>query len=229
MQKKVIPLKISESGVDFIKKQEGFRSSVYKCAGGADTIGYGTTNADAAIICVKIKPGLTCTKEQADKWLRAAISKKYAPAVDKYTPTYHWTQEEFDALVSFEYNLGMIDKLTANGTRSKSVIAAKLLEYNKAGGKPNDGLTARREAERKMFLSAYAGALRELPVLRRGDHGNAVSAAQKLLNASGISQHLNIDGRFGEATNGAVRAFQTAHGLEADGIIGALTWAELTK
>lgn len=46
------------------------------------------------------------------------------PKVDKYS-AYNWTQPEFDALVSFTYNIGSIDGLTAKGTRTRSEIAAK--------------------------------------------------------------------------------------------------------
>lgn len=57
-------------------------------------------------------------------------------------------------MISFAYNIGSIDGLTANGTRSRATIAAKILEYNKAGGKVYRGLTRRRKAERKLFLTA---------------------------------------------------------------------------
>lgn len=72
----------------------------------------------------------------------------------KYDKKYNWNQNEIDALVSFAYNIGSIDGLTANGTRSRATIAAKILEYNKAAGKVYRGLTRRRKAERKLFLTA---------------------------------------------------------------------------
>lgn len=72
--------------------------------------------------------------------------------MDKYS-AYNWTQPEFDALVSFAYNIGSIDGLTAKGTRTRSEIAAKILEYNKAGGKVLSGLIRRRQEERKLFLT----------------------------------------------------------------------------
>lgn len=72
----------------------------------------------------------------------------------KYNSKYKWNQNEIDALVSFAYNIGSIDALTANGTRSRATIAAKMLQYNKAGGKVLNGLTRRRKAERELFLTA---------------------------------------------------------------------------
>ena len=82
------------------------------------------------------------------------MNKKYLPKVMKYNNKYKWNQNEIDALVSFAYNIGNIDMLTANGTRSRATIAAKMLQYNKAGGKVLNGLTRRRKAERKLFLTA---------------------------------------------------------------------------
>lgn len=71
----------------------------------------------------------------------------------KYNDHYKWNQNEIDALVSFAYNIGSIKGLTANGTRSRSTIAKKMLEYNKAGGRVYRGLTRRRTAEKKLFTT----------------------------------------------------------------------------
>ena len=67
-----------------------------------------------------------------------------------------------------------------------------------------------------------------LPVLRKGDKGEAVRAAQLLLNGRYCSCGMwGADGEFGPATNAAVLAFQRRNWLEADGIIGQNTWAAL--
>ncbi|MEI3366017.1 MAG: glycoside hydrolase family protein, partial [Enterocloster sp.] len=105
-----------------------------------------------AITGTTICQGLKISQATADDWLRQSVDKKYGPKVDKYS-AYNWTQPEFDALVSFAYNIGSIDGLTAKGTRSRSEIVAKILEYNKAGGKVLAGLTRRRQEERKLFLT----------------------------------------------------------------------------
>ncbi len=63
------------------------------------------------------------------------------------------------------------------------------------------------------------------PVLKKGADGPAVKRLQKALNAA--NQAVAVDGDFGNGTKRAVMAFQAAHGLEADGIVGPATWAAL--
>lgn len=145
-------MKISEKGLNLIKSFEGCRLQAYQDSVGVWTIGYGTTNADKAITGKDIVKGLQISQATADDWLRKSIDKKYGPKVEKYDSIYRWNQNEYDALVSFAYNIGSIDQLTANGTRSRAVIADKILEYRKAGGKVLAGLVNRRKQERELFL-----------------------------------------------------------------------------
>jgi hypothetical protein len=63
------------------------------------------------------------------------------------------------------------------------------------------------------------------PTLRRGARGPDVARLQERLNAHGAA--LAVDGDFGPRTDAAVRAFQSAHGLVVDGIVGPLTWGAL--
>ena len=77
--------------------------------------------------------------------------------VNKFDHIYHWTQNEFDAMVSFAYNLGSIDGLCAKGKRSKSQIADEMLKYVKANGIVLPGLVKRRKKERALFLSKDNG------------------------------------------------------------------------
>lgn len=144
--------KISKNCLDLVKKFEGCRLTAYRDEVGVWTIGYGITNSDKSITGTTIKRGLKISKETAEKWLEESLNKKYLPLVLKYDE-YNWNQNELDALVSFAYNIGSITQLTAKGTRSKKTIAAKLLEYNKAGGKIYRGLTRRRKAEQKLFIT----------------------------------------------------------------------------
>lgn len=64
-----------------------------------------------------------------------------------------------------------------------------------------------------------------VPGLAKGDQGDAVLAVQTLLNAQG--HEVAVDGDFGDQTEGALRAFQGAHAIEADGKVGYLTWTAL--
>lgn len=145
---------VSKKCITLVKEFEGLYLKAYRDEVGVWTIGYGITNADKAITKVTVKAGLKITEKTADNWLERSLNSKYLQKVMKYDKKYNWNQNEIDALVSFAYNIGSIDGLTANGTRSRATIAAKILEYNKAAGKVYRGLTRRRKAERKLFLTA---------------------------------------------------------------------------
>lgn len=144
--------KVSKTGIELIKEFEGCHLTAYQDEVGVWTIGWGITNADKSITGTTIKRGLKISQATAEKWLEESLNRKYLPLVMKYDTRYGWNQNEIDALTSFAYNIGSIDQLTANGTRSRDTIAKKMLEYNKAGGTVYRGLTRRREAERKLFL-----------------------------------------------------------------------------
>lgn len=145
--------KISDKCLNLVKEFEGCKLTAYYDEVGKITIGYGITNDDKNITGKSIHKGMKISKATAEKWLREALAKKYLPLVLKYDAQYDWNQNELDALVSFAYNVGGIKQLTANGTRSRTTIAAKMLQYNKAGGKVYNGLTRRRKAERTLFLT----------------------------------------------------------------------------
>ena len=136
-----------------VKEFEGCYLKAYRDEVGVWTIGYGITNSDKSITKTTIKSGLTISKATAESWLEKSLTQKYLPLVMKYNDKYKWNQNEIDALVSFCYNIGSIKGLTANGTRSRSTIASKMMEYNKAGGRVYRGLTRRRTAEKKLFTT----------------------------------------------------------------------------
>lgn len=145
--------KVSNAGINLIKEFEGCHLTAYQDEVGVWTIGYGITNSDRSITGTTIKRGIKISQATAEKWLEESLNRKYLPKVMKYDTRYNWNQNEIDALTSFAYNIGSIDQLTANGSRSRDTIAKKMLEYNKAGGTVYRGLTRRREAERKLFLT----------------------------------------------------------------------------
>lgn len=144
-------MNISQRGIDLIKEFEGCVLHAYRDSVGVITIGIGTTNADASIIGTKIYMGMTISQETAEEWLRKSVNYKYVPLVMKYDNIYHWNQNQLDALTSFAYNIGSIDQLTANGSRSIAEISEKILLYDKAGGQTLAGLTRRRRAEKALF------------------------------------------------------------------------------
>lgn len=135
---------ISENGIKLIKQFEDCRLNAYKCPAGIWTIGFGHTG--------NIKPGMTITQKDADALLLKDL-ERYEQIVYAYDSIYHWTQNEFDALVSFAYNIGSITGLTAAGTRTKKQIANKMLLYVNANGIPLKGLITRRNAEHDLFCS----------------------------------------------------------------------------
>ena len=148
--------KISKNCLKLVKEFEGCRLTAYRDEVGVWTIGYGITNSDFKITKKIIRKGMKISKATAEKWLEESLNKKYLPLVLEYDKQYNWNQNELDALVSFCYNIGSIKQLTADGTRSKAVVASKMLQYNKAGGRVYNGLTRRRKAERALFLTKAA-------------------------------------------------------------------------
>ena len=138
-------MKTSAAGISLIKKFEGCRLTTYTDAAGVLTIGYGHTGKD-------VVPGLAITQMMADTLLATDL-ERFEYKVLKYDHIYHWTQCEFDALVSFAYNIGSIDALVDNGKRDRQTIRSCMLLYRKAGGKILPGLERRRCLELRIFNS----------------------------------------------------------------------------
>ena len=135
--------KINKSGLNLIKKYEGCKLTSYICPAGVLTIGYGHTGKD-------VKPNQTITKKKAISLLKKDLAR-FERHVQSYNYIYEWTDNEFSALVSFAYNIGNIDQLTAYGTRTRSQIRSAMVKYVKANGKTLQGLVKRRKAELKLF------------------------------------------------------------------------------
>lgn len=141
-------MKINKLGLDLIKSFESCKLTAYKAVSTEKyyTIGWGHYGAD-------VKKGQKITQAQADALLVSDLAK-FEAKVEKYQKKYNFNENQFSALVSFAYNIGSIDQLTANGTRTIAQISAKIPEYNKSGGKVLAGLTKRRNAEKTLFNKA---------------------------------------------------------------------------
>ena len=135
---------VTKECLDMIMKFEGLMTTAY-WDGDGYSIGYGHHGADVQ------KDDYT-TPEHAYKMLIDDVLR-FEKHVDSYNHIYNWTQNEFDALVCFAYNIGNIDDLTQNGTRDKETIAKYMLEYVHFNGERNDGLVARRQSEHDLFIS----------------------------------------------------------------------------
>lgn len=149
-------MQTSHEGIALIKGFEGCRLTAYPDpgTGGAPwTIGYGWTHP---IDGKPVKPGMTIDQETADRLLKTGLVS-YENDVLKLVRV-KLTKGQFDALVSFAYNVGsralststLLKKLNAGDIKG---AADEFLRWNKAGGKVLNGLTHRREAERALFLS----------------------------------------------------------------------------
>ncbi len=147
-------MKINQATVDLVKEFEGFKANAYKCPAGVWTIGYGTTAA--AGVGIDPKPGMTISKSDAEAYLEATLDNfadKIAPLI-----TAPINENEFGAFLSLAYNIGpgafkKSSALAAFNAGDKAKAAKAILLWNKAGGKVLKGLTRRREAERKLFLT----------------------------------------------------------------------------
>ena len=142
-------MNISQRGIDLIKSFEGFRAQSYKCLVTEKyfTIGYGHYGPD-------VKLGQVITQREAEQLLMKDL-ERFVAAVNRYDYHYDFNQNEFDALVSFTYNLGegCLCQVTDNKRRTKDQIAEKMLLYYNSAGKRIEGLVRRRKAEHDLFLS----------------------------------------------------------------------------
>ena len=146
---------ISEKWIDLIIKFEGFSAKPYLCPAGVPTIGYGSTYyTDGRKVTLDDKP---IAKERARYILCKQVNDHYGKAVNRYVQV-EITQNQFDALCSFAYNVGV-------GNLKSSTLLKKLnngdyegasnefLKWTRSKGKVLNGLARRREAEKKLFDS----------------------------------------------------------------------------
>lgn len=159
-------MNISQNGVDFIKRHEGLRLSAYRDSVGVATIGYGNTYYLGG---ANVKIGDKITKEQAEDLLKMTLNE-FVKDVNSLVSA-PLTQNQFDALVSFAYNVGPdIDADTiaeglgdstllkkVNKNPNEPTIRNEFMKWNKGRVKGVlkvlPGLTKRRKEEADLYFS----------------------------------------------------------------------------
>jgi lysozyme len=146
-------VKTSQAGIELIKQFEGVRLESYVCPAGILTIGVGHTSAAGP---PKVVPKMKITYQEANEILARDLVK-YESAVDRLV-TVPLSQNQFDALVSFTFNVGegalakstLLKKLNAG---KYSEVPAELMKWTKGGGRELPGLVRRRRAECALWRS----------------------------------------------------------------------------
>jgi len=137
--------------ISFIETKEGCKLTAYKpLPTDRPTIGYGSTfYKDGSPVCL----GDTIIQEEADELFSVKLNE-FARRLSFHTPP-NCTQQQFDAVLSLCYNIGMAAFLNSEtGTlfSNGKDIAFKFGQWNKSGGKVVQGLIKRREEERRIYV-----------------------------------------------------------------------------
>lgn len=145
-------MRVSEQGLAFIRKHEGLRLRAYRCPAGVWTIGYGTTRG--------VREGQEITQAEAERLLAEDV--EYFSHGVLAAITRRPSQAQFDALVSFAYNIGVTgfrrsSVLRAHNAGDFAAAGRAFALWNKAGGRELPGLTRRRADEAALYLSELPG------------------------------------------------------------------------
>ena len=140
-------MKTSSKGIEFIKRHEGFRARAYQCPAGVWTIGYGHTRG--------VNNGDVITKEQGERFL---IQDLQTAEREVNSHGLIINQNQFDALVSFVFNVGvgnfsrstLLRKLKVN--TNDSTISYEFSRWKNGGGKVLPGLVKRRKEESELYF-----------------------------------------------------------------------------
>lgn len=146
-------MNVSKAGILLIKHHEGVRSRPYRCAANLYTVGVGHLIGDG-----KHLPdswNRTFSQEEIDGLLKSDLCR-FELGVHKMLPNVSLRQHEFDALVSFCFNLGLgcfqrstLRQALLRG--NKKAAMESLVKYCRAGGKILKGLQTRRLDEKALF------------------------------------------------------------------------------
>lgn len=148
-------MKTSQKGIDLIKQFESFRSKPYLCPAGVPTIGYGATYYPNGNKVRLSDPAIT--QREAESVLQFQL-RHYENAVNRYVQV-TITQNQFDALVSFTYNVGisafknatLLKKLNRNP--NDPAIKREFSKWVRANRRVLKGLQRRRIAESNLYFS----------------------------------------------------------------------------
>lgn len=223
----------SSKGVAFIEAHEGKVLKAYRCPAGKWTIGYGLTAASGVI---DPKPGMTITAGQATDLLRQALRRNYEPAVVRAMPGA--AGHEFDGGVSFHFNTGAIGRASwvpAWRARDWPGVAAKIMLWNKGGGKVLPGLARRRQEELRVIQHGDYGPTGATP--KTDPVGSDVAKWALPVDRDEIARIRAAFAKLGYAPGNdeagvrraAVVLFQREHDLTIDGIIGRATLSTLQR
>lgn len=190
-------MRVSQKGIDLIKKFEGIRLTAYVCPAGVLTIGYGHTGSD-------VKPGMRITEEEAEKLLWKD-TESAQQTVSSFV-TAKLNQNEYDALVSFTFNVGPTAFVNStllrllNHGADRKVVAAEFGRWVKAGGdEAIPGLVRRRDEEKKLFLEKIKHPLLAQSILAKQDtwlkrrpvDSSTLAAEEKLFVPKGSAWQWN--------------------------------------
>jgi len=158
-------MKLSKKGLDLLKQLEGFRSKPYLCSAGVPTIGYGSTRYSNGVRVSLRDPEISETKAVEMLIFDVATFDK---DVTMLTKSVILTQNQFDALVLFAYNVGsdididttpeglgdsaLLKKVLKSSTDAS--IAPEFMKWVYAGGKISNGLIKRRKIESNLYFAA---------------------------------------------------------------------------
>jgi lysozyme len=148
-------MKTSEKGIGLIKKFEGFRAKPYLCSAGVPTIGYGTTRYNNnKKVTLADRP---ITEEKATEILLKQLEPR--EFIISHNVKKELTQDQFDALVSFVYNVGAENFLSStllkviNKSPRSIQIEKEFAKWIYAGKKQIKGLILRRNEETNLYFS----------------------------------------------------------------------------
>jgi lysozyme len=146
-------MKTSSNGLQLIRKYEGCKSTPYRCPAGLYTVGYGHVIGNG--LQLPDEWNRTLSLGEINELLRTDLAR-FERGVLRYCPVY-LTQSQFDALVSFSFNLGLgvlqRSTLRQKINRGDADAAKVILKYNMAGGRILKGLIRRRQAEYRLFTA----------------------------------------------------------------------------